>query len=379
MTDLVTRYLQLGLRLGRVEEGLVDVYFGPPELAEAVAAEPAPTAGRLADEAAELLADLPDGWLRDQVSGVRAYAGVLAGERLTFAEEVAACYGVRTEFTDESVFAAAHEQLSELLPGSGPLGDRFRAWRTSQVLEPDRVEALARAAIELGRAWTERLVELPPGEGVELALVRDEAWSGFNEYQGDLRGLTSINLDHPRTALDTLHLVLHETYPGHQAERVLKDHRLVRGQGDLAETLVLVPTPQSLISEGLAELALDLVVDGPGGAEFTAALGVDVRHALAVERAIQPLRWADVNAAIMRSDEGRSDDEIRAYVRRWGLLDEEQAEHVLRFMSAPGNRTYLAVYPAGRELCRSYVDGDLARFRRLLADQVRVSDLDDPR
>ena len=31
--ELVTRYLSLGLALGRHVDGLVDAYYGPPELA----------------------------------------------------------------------------------------------------------------------------------------------------------------------------------------------------------------------------------------------------------------------------------------------------------------------------------------------------------
>ena len=34
------RYLRLGLQLGRHVDGLVDAYFGPPELAAAVDAGP---------------------------------------------------------------------------------------------------------------------------------------------------------------------------------------------------------------------------------------------------------------------------------------------------------------------------------------------------
>ncbi|MBA2535864.1 MAG: hypothetical protein H0V20_00330, partial [Actinobacteria bacterium] len=41
MTQLpVKRYLRLGLQLGRHVEGIVDAYYGPPELATAVDAEP---------------------------------------------------------------------------------------------------------------------------------------------------------------------------------------------------------------------------------------------------------------------------------------------------------------------------------------------------
>ena len=36
MTDVVHRYLRLGLRLGRLEDGLVETYFGPDEPARRV-------------------------------------------------------------------------------------------------------------------------------------------------------------------------------------------------------------------------------------------------------------------------------------------------------------------------------------------------------
>ena len=39
MSDVVERYLTLGLRLGRHVDGLVDAYYGPPELAAEVEAE----------------------------------------------------------------------------------------------------------------------------------------------------------------------------------------------------------------------------------------------------------------------------------------------------------------------------------------------------
>ncbi|MGH3076432.1 MAG: hypothetical protein ACRDQC_15950, partial [Gaiellales bacterium] len=74
------RYLELGLRVGRHVEGIVDAYFGPPELADAIGAAPPVEPRTLVADAEALLDELEDGWLRDQVAGLRTYAGVLAGE-----------------------------------------------------------------------------------------------------------------------------------------------------------------------------------------------------------------------------------------------------------------------------------------------------------
>ena len=106
MTDVIERYLTLGLRLGRHVDGLVDAYYGPPELAAAVAAEALIDPGELAADADALaqsvaaaagLDEQRRGWLGDQIRGLRTYAGVLAGERISYADEVERCYGVRPE------------------------------------------------------------------------------------------------------------------------------------------------------------------------------------------------------------------------------------------------------------------------------------------
>ena len=83
MADVIERYLTLGLRLGRHVEGLVDAYYGPPELAAAAAAESPIDPGDLAADA-DALADSVAaateldvqrrGWLGDQIRGLRTYA-----------------------------------------------------------------------------------------------------------------------------------------------------------------------------------------------------------------------------------------------------------------------------------------------------------------
>jgi hypothetical protein len=376
----VERYLLLGLQLGRHVEGMVDAYYGPAELAAAVDAAP-PVDPRVLVVAAEALLDeLADGWLRDQVVGLRTYAGMLAGESAAYADEVEGCYGVRPTWTDEAVFTAAHERLQELLSGNGPLAERYQRWEDSIRVPAEQVERMIAAVIAEARAWTRGLVALPDGEGVDLEIVHDKPYLAFCSYLGDLRSRISVNVTLPMSAIELLILTLHETYPGHHAERCSKEHLLVRGRGLLEETLVLVPTPQSLITERIGELAPEVLLEGDGGAALAAVvhdtgIELDLAHALAVSRALEPCRWAEVNAALLLHDRGVSQAEVRAYLERWGLMRPELTAHMLRFFAEPTSRTYVITYPAGRELCRWYVAGEPERFRRLLTEQVRVRDL----
>jgi hypothetical protein len=374
------RYLRLGLQIDRHVDGMVDAYFGPPELAEDVrTAEPVDPAALLA-EARALLDELEDGWLRDQVVGLRTYAGVLAGEDWSFADEAEGSYGVRPTRTDEAVFEAALVELDDLLPGSGSVAERHERWRQSSMVPAEQVEATVQAVIEVARAATRDLIELPAGEDVQVEMVHDVPWMGFCEYLGGGQSRISVNGDLALSAIELLHLVLHETYPGHHAERACKDARLVQGRGLLEESVVLVPTPQSLITEGIAVLAPPLLLEGAAGPDLAAVLeaaGVpfDLEQALAVDRASRPCRWAEVNGAMLLHEDGRSEAEVQAYLERWGLMNAELAAHVVRFLREPTSRTYIVTYPEGRELCGAYVGDDLEAFRRLLTEQVRVCEL----
>jgi hypothetical protein len=370
------RYLRLGLQLGRHVDGIVDSYFGPPELAEAVNAGPLAPPRELVTEAESLLDELADGWLRDQVVGVRTFAGVLAGEAIAYADEVEQCYGVRPSHTDESVFMAAHEALNRLLPGDGALSERYESWRASGFVPAEAVDGVLRAVLEIGRGWARRHVELPADEAVVLELVRDTPWLGYCRYRGDFRSDISVNVDLPHSAYELLQLGFHETYPGHHTERCLKEQRLVRERRLLEETIVLLPTAQSLVAEGIAMLAPDLVLDDESAAAV-AAVGVelDLERARAIARAREALEGVFVNAALLLYETGEDAEDVRAYVERWALATPERARHAVRFIQDPTSRSYVLTYSAGQALCRAYVAHEGDGLRRLLGEQVRVGEL----
>ena len=308
---IARRYLKLGLRLGRHVDGIVDSYAGPPELAESVEAEPLRDPAELAADAEELLGEVDDGWLRDQVRGLHTTRVVHGRRAGSYADEVEGCYGFRPAHTDESVFEAAQGSSIGCCPGMAP-GRALRelAEVDDRPAGPDRADG--RRPYRGGALVDARVVELPDGEGVDLEVVHDRPWLAFCEYQGGLRSQISVNADLPISAFELLHVACHETYPGHHAERVCKDDRLVRAEESLEETLVLMPTPQSLVSEGIAELGSDLLLSSEGGDGLAAVLAtaagveLDLAHAVAVSRAREPCGWAEVNASLMLHEDGAS-------------------------------------------------------------------------
>jgi hypothetical protein len=377
VADSWERYLVLGLRLGRHVDGLVDAYFGPPELQEQVDTEPLVAAGELAAEAASLRASAGTEWLRAQLLGCETTARRLAGEEIGWADEVERCYGVAPRHTDESLFEQAHEQLEAVLPGDGALADRYDAWLETQALPKGRIlEAATRLADEL-RTRTTALFGIPDGEAAQIEIVSNEPWGGFNYYLGELRSRVVINTDLPVYAPNLPDLVAHEIYPGHHTEHAWKEVLLVDGEGNLGETIFLVGTPQSTVSEGIASLAGEIVGADELAPAVYADLGIpyDADTTARVRAARQMFDGVAVNAALLLHEDGRSLEDAADYIHRWSLVPLEHARKRCEFIVHPTWRAYISCYSNGYDLCRRWVSGDTEKFRRLLTEQLTTSDL----
>ena len=374
-------YLLLGLRLGKHVDGLVDSYYGPPELQQQVDAEDKRDAAQLAADADALTSALPDSWLADQVKGCATYAHVLAGEAISYSDEVEGCYGVRPRRVPASVYEEAHARLNELLPGDGSLFERRQAWRERHQCPGDKAVAVLNDLLPVLRACTNALLELPAGEQVSIDPVQDEPWWAFNYYEGALKSRVVLNTDVPTAGLDLLHLAGHEVYPGHHTEHAAKEQLLVREQGRIEEAIQLVPTPQAVLSEGIAEAGIDVVLDDASKEKAYAIIrghGIeldDPERAEQIAKVSEQLRTVGLDAALLVHEEGASVADAEAYVERWSLVTPDQARHSVRFVTDPTWRAYVITYSAGRDLCRAYIGGDPARFRTLLTEHVRIGDL----
>ena len=91
---------------------------------------------------------------------------------------------------------------------------------------------------------------------ITYEVVTDKPWSGFNYYEGDYRSTVAVNADLKQQMSNLPRLVAHESYPGHHTEHCRKEAGLVERGGQAEQTIFLVNTPQCLMAEGLADLAL---------------------------------------------------------------------------------------------------------------------------
>ncbi len=404
--DAVARdYILLGLRLDQHIPGLVDGYFGPADLKAHVDMEQTRPPARLREDAmalrARLATDVDDparlAWLDAQLAALEAHAAALAGEPLPYVEHVARCFAYRPARRPDAEFEAAATRLDELLPRDGPLADRLEAWDRRFEIAVDRLPGVIEPLVARFRARAADLFGLPEGEDLRVSIVDGQPWSGYNWYDGGRRSRVDINTDLPVRVPDLIGTVAHETYPGHHLEHAWKEADLVDGRGRLEASILLINTPECLVSEGLADLgrtfavpdddAVDLLVETFGRAGLAlAADPAEARDAAERVLAVTPARRAlsaiRGNAAILRHADGRSHEEVRDYLVDVGRIPPSAVEKRLEFIEHPLWRTYVFVYADGEALLGRWVDAvpadqRSARFARLLHEQLTPAALAD--
>jgi hypothetical protein len=395
---LIREYLTLGLRFDRIEDGYVDSFTGDPALRRAVADEPPPEPAALARDAERLLAAVPDtprtgGFDEARAAYVAAHLRALAcagrkfaGEPVGFVDEVEAYFDVRIAKGDPDRYEAAHAKLDAALPGDGALAERVQAHRTADEIPPARLEECIHAFSSALRDRVRAEYPLPDTETINYEVVTDKPWSGFNYYLGNYTSTVAVNADLKQQMANLPRLVAHESYPGHHTEHCRKEAGLVAVKGQAEQTIFLVNTPQCLMAEGLADLALYAVIGpnwGAWAAEIYADLGLrfDGERAEAVSEATAALADVRQDAALMLHDEHRDVDDVVAFLKRWLLVNDERARQMLRFLSSPLWRAYTSTYVEGYRLLRGWLDDRPAevslteRFGRLLDEPLIPSSL----
>lgn len=400
--DALSRaYVELAFGIERHIKGTVDAFFGPPEIKAAALAGPVPPPAELLDRARVLLVEVTRAdlaptradYLTAQVQALETTCRTLVGEEFGYTDEVRLLFDIEPARIPDSVYTEALAALDDALPGDGEVADRMIAWRERFEVPAETARSLIDTIVPEIRSRTAGLVTLPDTEAIEIAMVSDKPWGGYNWYLGDCRSLIEINTDLPIRANALLDLMCHEGYPGHHAEHAIKELRLYREHGYGEHAIQLINTPECVISEGIATLAQSIIFTPEGASEWRGALlygplgiQVDPGQEVQIERALHQLRSVGGNAALLLHEDGAPEADVAAYLVRYGLETEERARHRLRFLDDPLWRAYVFTYHVGYDLLGAWIDRNdessqsdgtghhrQARFVRLLEEQMTPS------
>ncbi|HEX6231396.1 MAG TPA: hypothetical protein VF029_06755 [Actinomycetota bacterium] len=306
--------------------------------------------------------------------------GRLAGEELVWADEVERCLGVRPARTDTSVLEEVHRRLDTALPGGGTVRERYTTWDERNAVPRERLLPALERLTDVLAPRAHAIAPMPADGSVAYELVSGVPWIAFNRYEGDHRSRIEVNADLPISVVLLVELAAHEAYPGHHTERAVKEVHLYRELGRLETSVVITPAPESVVSEGLAQIALEEALGPePFAAVADVLAGMDLRfdptEAHEVHQAELSLYAAATNAAFLLHEDGAAAEEAEAYMREWGLESDEKAARTVAFLTDPSSRAYVSAYPDGRRLCRGFAERTPGGFARLLTDQLTTVDL----
>lgn len=387
-------YARLAFGLERHIPGFIDAWLGSE--ADRAALEPAsaPPAPDLVAEAGALKAQAATldtspqrrEYLLKQITAMETVARTLNGEQIPYREEVRLLFDVEPAAKPEAVFEDAIRDLDALAPGEGPVQERLAEWRAQYIVSPETARKLVGVILPELRERTRRLVVLPDDETIEISMVSDQPWSGYNWYLGRARSRVDLNTDLPMYAYRLTDLLAHEGYPGHHTEHLLKE-RLYTEQGFGEHALQLINTPECLISEGIATTAEGMAFTPEELAAFrrehvypAAGITGDPEREIAINAARAQLSSAPSNAALLLHEFGADPEDVVAYLQRYGLSTEAEARQRLRFISDPLWRAYIFTYDVGREMVLNWLGQSSAatrqqRYARLLTEQMTPSQL----
>jgi hypothetical protein len=374
MDGIAEQYVKLVLSLGQHDRDYVDAYYGPPEwrkeaesaklTLDAIGSQAGVLRKRLAGltSGSEEIVQLRQQYLDRQLSSMGARVRMLKGERLSFDAEARALYDAAPPTYPESHFAAILDQLEKRFPGTGPLVERYDAWRRPFVIPKEKLDAVFKVAIDACRDRTRKLLTLPDGEAFTLEYVTNKSWSGYNWYQGGYKSLIQLNTDLPIYIDRAIDLACHEGYPGHHVYNALLEKHLVRDRGWREFTVYALFSPQSLIAEGTANFGIDVAFPGAERVEFERkvlfpAAGIDPARAAEyyeVQELVERLSYAGNEAARKYLNGDIDAAAATAWLEKYALMPRERAQQRVRFFDQ--YRSYVINYNLGKDLVERHIE-----------------------
>jgi hypothetical protein len=369
--NVAERYVKLVLAMGEHDADYVDAYYGPPEWREAAKGR---TLAEIREEALGVrrasaavesggsAAALRSAYQNRQLQALIARIDILQGRTMSFDDESKALYDAVAPHNSEEHFRALLKDLDAVLPGGGPVAERYESYRQRFVIPRETLDAVFGRAIDGCRARTLQHMALPDGESFTVEYVNDKSWSGYNWYQGGYRSLIQVNTDLPIFVDRAIDLACHEGYPGHHVYNSLLEKTLVRERGWIEFSVYALFSPQSLIAEGSANYGIDLAFPGDERAAYESRelfplAGLDAGGAAQYYAAFalfSRLAYAGNEAARGYLDGAMSAQQAVEWLVTYALMSPERARQRVRFFDQ--YRSYVINYNLGRDLVAAYVE-----------------------
>lgn len=381
LDNIAEKYVKLTLEIGQYDPDFVDAYYGPeewkPEEEINVDSSGIPYE-ELKWKATELHMTLEEldissfdsldvqryRFLVNQLIAIKTKLDMISGEFLPFDVESRALYDAVTPHYEKEYYDDLLKKLSELLPGSGSLNERYEKYSSQFIIPNEKLDTVFQTAIEEARKRTLKHLSLPENESFNIEYVTDKPWSGYNWYKGNSYSLIQINTDFPIYIERAIDLACHEGYPGHHVYNAMLEKILVRDKGWVEFSIYPLFSPQSLIAEGSANFGIEVAFSSEERRRFEKETlfplaGINptlVDDYYDMQELRDKLSFAGNEAAKKYLDGKISREEAAKWLVKYNLFTLDRALQRTRFFDK--YRSYVINYNYGKYLVKNYVESN---------------------
>ena len=403
---LAEKYVRLGLNIGQYDPVFIDAYFGPDSLKPTGNQLPAFPKDTLLTAVNQLIEECNQfrsatdndtllkraTWIIGQLKAFHRRIQIFAGDNPSFDDESMDLFGTKAPTYPESHFQSLLASLDSMLPGKGPIPDRFQQLANRFIIPKDKLDTVFKASIAECRKRTLAHYQLPKEEGFQLEFVSDKPWNGYNWYKGHYNSLIQINTDLDIFIEKAIDVGSHESYPGHHVYNMLLEKNLYNDKGWVEISMYPLFSPQSLIAEGSANYGIEMVFPGYEKNVFAKNVllplagldttGLDIYfNALSIKGALNYIR-NEVARGLL--DGSMPENKAIDWLMNYGLYNRQTAEKGISFIRL--NRSYVINYNYGMDLVKKYIERKTGSavdatarweaFGWLLSNPVTVADLE---
>ncbi len=287
---------------------------------------------------ASIQSEVRRNYMQQQIGSLLTLARWRSGEEIPFRENVRGLLYVNENPFSEAERKELHHRLESLLTQrgfSGTLEEKVRKWEQAQHVPSQQVESILKDLLSQGK---ERVVQkmFKEMEDVEVTpvLVTAVPYSAYCDYVG---GKMYINGDLSYTYESLKHLVTHESFPGHTTHMRIRELGVQSGDVPLDAGLVVTNTASSSVFEGIGDNGIDFI-------DWTDSLDDEIYKVYQEIKSI-----SGMNAAHMIHAEGKSDEEVSAFLRDFAFGEENWIQSRLRFFKHTLRAPFIYSYWRGNE------------------------------
>jgi len=392
-------FLLLPLRIDKHIRGYVDFYYGPEKLHQNVDNEPLTSPNKLLIASDNLLNKLGlqgydvkrERYLEKMLTAMRTSIELLIKIEISIEDQFLKLYDVDLYPANESELKNLKNEYEAAYGGSGSLEVRMKNLRITRKVPEEKVFKFFKRALEITEKRTKELFInlLPENEQILVDLTQEKnnnkiKWACYEWYLGNYNSRIEVN---PKFGMYWTVLLMHsahEGYPGHHTEFSVKENMLYHELNQFEHSILLLNSPKLLISEGIANIALNVLFSYRDQAEiglneFCPDMSKeDSLETMIVQNKVRNklnLFW--YNFAYHALIDNYTDAELFSYGKNFEIFGEDDLRNQIKRLNDPVYSKNAFTYNLGMNIIKKKYGEfpSVKDFRNLLVNPILPSDL----